>query len=186
MVMSAPQTEWTVAMPREDLMHAHVTQCRHLQSLAERALLGLGDAHLAHEPAAGCKTAGWLVGHLAVTGDFARRLCGRAPLCPKEWRALFNPGTEPSHDPAIYPAMSQLCDAVRTVYADLCDAAMGADQEVLAGENPFAPTRTTFPTSGEFVQYLLTGHFGYHLGQLVIWRAAAGLEKPPRADVQAA
>ena len=59
----------------------------------KRWLADLTDDHLALEPIAGTKTAGWLVGHLSVTGDFGRRICGLTPMCPKEWRAIFNPGT---------------------------------------------------------------------------------------------
>jgi hypothetical protein len=151
-------------------------QCRHLIALAAPIMDDLGDAHRALEPVAGVKTAGWLVGHLAVTGDFARKLAGRPPLCPAEWRALFNPGTQPSHDPATYPAMDALRGAFRAVYTDLTDAApaglSGLDQP-----NPFAPARAAFPTAGDFLAYLMTGHLAYHLGQLAAWRGAAGLAR---------
>jgi hypothetical protein len=155
-------------------MNDSVSQCRFLLSRVEIALTGLDDSHRALEPQPGTKTAGWLIGHLAVTGDFARRLCGRKPICPAEWRVLFNPGSQPSHDPAIYPSISALCDAFRAVYADLCDAAPHADPGLLAALNPYAPARDDFPTAGSFVGYLLTGHLAYHLGQLVGWRGAAG------------
>jgi hypothetical protein len=65
-------------------MNAIVAQCRYLLSLAESVLAGLDDSHRALEPRPGAKTAGWLIGHLAVSGDFARRLCGRPPLCPAQ------------------------------------------------------------------------------------------------------
>src|SRR5262245_38749649 len=80
----------------EVTMNASIAQCRHLLSQAEPILAGLDDSHRALEPHPGAKTAGWLIGHLSVTGDFARRLCGRAPLCPTDWRALFNPGSRPA------------------------------------------------------------------------------------------
>ena len=67
-----------------------------------------------------------------------------------------------------------LCGTFRSVYTDLCAAASVADPAALAAVNPFPPALPDFPTSGEFVAYLLTGHLGYHLGQLVAWRAAAG------------
>lgn len=151
-------------------------QCRHLVSLAGPVMGDLSDAHRALEPSPGVKTAGWLVGHLAVTGDFARKLAGRPALCPVEWRALFSPGTQPSHDPAVYPPMDALRNAFRAVYTDLTDAApaglSGLDQP-----NPFAPGRAAFPTAGDFLAYLMTGHLAYHLGQLVAWRGAAGLAR---------
>lgn len=152
-------------------------QCRHLVSLAGPVISDLDDAHRALEPMPGVKTAGWLVGHLSVTGDFARKLCGRPPICPTEWRALFNPGTQPSHDPGIYPPMTALRDAFHAVYADLAESAPGATGG-LDGPNPFAPARAAFPTSGDFVSYIMTGHLAYHLGQLVAWRRATGLGGP--------
>ncbi len=150
-------------------------QSRHLVALTERAVADLEDSHCALEPAPGVKTAGWLLGHLAVTGDFARRLCGRPPLCPREWRSAFNPGSHPSHSARDYPSMSQLREALLAVYTDLCSAVPTIDPTAVAVPNPYEPTRAGFPTAGEFIGYLLTGHLAYHLGQLMTWRAAAGL-----------
>src|ERR1019366_567238 len=104
------------------------------------------------------KTAGWLIGHLAVTGDGGRRLCGRPPLCPKEWRAKFNPGTQPSRNPADYPPMEQLREMFRAVYADLCIAVTEADAARMDSANPYEPGRVAFPTVGQFVAWMLTGH----------------------------
>ena len=154
-------------------MDSSVAQCRHVLSIAAPIVAGLGDSHLALEPHPGIKTAGWLIGHLSVTGDFGRRLCGRPALCPKEWRARFNPGTHPSDQAGDYPPMHQLREAFDAVYRDLCEAATSADRSVLAVENPFEPARSAFPTAGDFVQYLLAGHLAYHVGQLVAWHAAA-------------
>jgi hypothetical protein len=150
-------------------------QGRFLMAMAERHTADLDDSHRALEPAPGVKTAGWLIGHLAVTGDFGRRLCSREPLCPREWRAAFNPGTRPPAAASDYPAMASLRDALCAVYRDLIDAAPTVDPAVLAVQNPYAPAQGGFPTAGEFVGYLLTGHFAYHLGQLMLWRVASGV-----------
>jgi hypothetical protein len=152
-----------------------VVQCRHLVRIAEGLMADLEDAHRGLQFAPGGKTAGWLLGHLAVTGDFALRLCGQPPRCPKEWRQLFNPGTQPSADQAVYPPMAELRAAVRDVYQRLIASAPDADPSALAAENPLAWARPAFPTSGVFLVWMLTGHLGYHLGQLSGWRAAAGL-----------
>ena len=162
-------------------MDLPAAQCRYLVSLAETALKDLEDSHRALEPSPGVKTAGWLVGHLSVTGDFALKLCGRPSICPREWRALFNPGTHPSHDPGVYPPMAALREAVRAVYTDLVESAPGVEAG-LDGPNPFAPVRGGFPTAGEFLAYLMTGHFAYHLGQLVAWRGAAGVGRGGGSD----
>ena len=164
-------------------MGPSIAQCRHLLTISERTFAGLDDSHRALEPQAGVKTAGWLIGHLAVIGDFGRRLCGRRPaICPKEWQALFNPGTEPSLRSGDYPSMKSLTEAFRSVYSDLCDNAATVEQSLLDAENPYAPARAPFLTAGLFVAYMMSGHLGYHLGQLVGWRAAAGLGRLRRAD----
>jgi hypothetical protein len=81
--------------------------------------------------------------------------------------------------------MKDLCAAFRAVYADLCDSVPDVDPQLLSQQNPYAPAQGAFPTSGDFVAYLLTGHLGYHLGQLVTWRAAAGLGPLSRSDTLA-
>lgn len=154
-------------------MQAAAIQGAFLLRQYDRWLVDLEDQHLAHEPTPGAKTAGWLLGHLVVTGDFARRLCGLPPCAPKEWRPLFAPGTSPSHDTATYPPMRELIVTFREVYADLVANAPTASPEALAAPNPFDPARPAFPTAGSFAAYILTGHLGYHLGQLSMWRAAA-------------
>ncbi len=159
-------------------MQAAATQGAFLLTQYERWLVDLEDRHLAHEPSPGGKTAGWLLGHLVVTGDFARRLCGLPPRAPKAWRPLFSPGTIPSRDPATYPPMRELVDAFRAVYQDLVANAPAASAEALSAPNPFEPARPAFPTAGSFAVYLLTGHLGYHLGQLSMWRAAAATADP--------
>lgn len=167
-------------------MKASIAQSRYLLLLTEPILSGLHDAHLAFEPEPGIKTAGWLVGHLAVSADFARHLCGQSAMCPAAWRSAFNPGTQPSHDSAQYPPMTELCDAFWRVHNDLLVAASNTDPAVLAVANPYAPAREAFPLAGDFVAYLLSSHLSYHLGQLVAWRAAAGMGRLRRSDALAA
>ena len=156
-------------------MNAAVLQSKFLLSTYDRWLAGLGDGHRALEPVPGTKTAGWIVGHLTITGDFARKLCGLPPIAPKEWRPMFAPGTTPSRDPSTYPPMEEMVAAFRAVYRDLAAHAEGSTADGLEKPNPFEAARPAFPTGRDFVRYLLTGHLAYHLGQLSIWRSAAGL-----------
>jgi hypothetical protein len=156
------------------MKHA-IAQCGHFLRQSDRLLAGLDDSHRALEPRKGTKTAGWLIGHLAVTGDFARHLCGGTTLCPRGWRAAFNPGSHPSLDASSYAPMTELCDNFRAVYRDLSSIALTADPASLAKPTPYEPARADFPTNADFVAYIASSHLAYHLGQLSIWRGAAGL-----------
>ena len=167
-------------------MEECIQQCRYLILLADSLLDGIDDSQIAIEPRPGLKTVGWLVGHLATTADFGRHLCGRKSICPREWRALFTPGTQPSTDAAAYPPFAVLREKLNAVYTDLCAAAAEADPSLLAAVNPYEPARNPFYTAGEFVAYMLSGHLAYHVGQLSAWRAAAGIARGERPDHLAA
>lgn len=160
--------------------------CRYMITMAEPILADLNDAHAALEPRQGAKTAGWILGHLAVSGDFARRLCGRSPLCPPDWSPRFAPGSQPSLDASTYPSMHDLLHAFVAVYEDLATVAPQIDPTRLGAANPYGPAVAEFPTAGDFVVYLMTAHLGYHLGQLAGWRSAAGMGRVPRPDPLAA
>lgn len=156
--------------------------CSYLVKYAKPSLSDLTDEHLTLAPSPGDKTAGWILGHLCITGDFARRKSGRPPMTPKDWGPRFGPGTQPSTRRADYPAMRELVSAFESIYTDLADAAPGFGAELLAGPNPFPAASQRFATMGEFTQWIMTGHLGYHLGQLSGWRAAAKLPLRPGAQ----
>src|SRR6266542_4974471 len=146
--------------------------CAQLTKLGGSLINDLTDSDLAASSGPHGKTAGWLLGHLCITGDFVRRKCGRAPLTPKEWGPKFNMGTQPSSVASDYPPMGELRSAFEKVYADLAAMAPTISAEVLAGATPFEPARARFPTMGAFATCVMTGHLGYHLGQLSGWRVA--------------
>lgn len=161
-------------------MKGCVEQSKYLLSLTEPILTRLDDSQLSVAPQPGAKTAGWLIGHLAVTGDFGCRLCGQATVCPPDWRPRFNPGTHSSGDPRDYPPVEELCRNFRVVYERLGLAVASANAAVLDAANPYVPAQAAFPRIRDFVAYLLTGHLGYHVGQLVVWRKS--LERSRRMD----
>jgi hypothetical protein len=155
--------------------------CRHLVKYAAPSLSDLTDEHLTRASSAGGKTAGWILGHLCITGDFVRRKAGRPPFTPKEWGPKFAPGTSAPVSAADYPRMSELRETFNRIYTDLADSAPDFPAELLAGPNPFEPARPRFTTFAEFLSWIMSGHLGYHLGQLSEWRAAQGMPLRPGA-----
>ena len=71
--------------------------------------------------------------------------------------------------------MSELVSSFHAVYTDLAEALVAADEATLNSPNLFEPARVHYPTVREFVPWMLTGHLGYHIGQLGDWRRATGL-----------
>src|SRR2546427_11178278 len=143
---------------------AHV--CDYLVGYAAPSLDDLTDEHVAFEPVPGAKTAGWILGHLCITGDYIRRKSGRPPLTPNAWGPMFAPGSQPSRDRASYPPMAELRATFENVYSDLAAAAPSLSQELLSSVNPREFARGRFPTFGQFAVYIRTGHLRDDLGQL--------------------
>jgi hypothetical protein len=151
------------------------TICQHLLGYAEPLLADLTDEHLPIADETNGKTAGWLIGHLCVTGDFMRRKAGRPPLTPKEWGPKFTIGSVPSRTGTDYPELAALRAAFDGIYRDLISVAPELPAELLASPSPFEPGRARFATFGAFLTWIMTGHLGYHVGKLYGWRGAAGL-----------
>lgn len=167
-------------MPHDHPLATAASACAYLASECRALSADLRDEHAALAPHPHAKTAGWLLGHLAVSGDFLRSRFGRPSLAPREWRGRFAPGTQVSLVPADYPPMDQLRTICLAVYDDLAIAAPGTTTDQLELPNPVEFARAAFPFVGGFAVHLMTSHFGYHLGQLSGWRVAAGL--PARAE----
>jgi len=55
------------------------------------------------------------------------------------------------------------------------EAIKNADAESMAAPHPNENTRKYFPTIGDMVTFLITGHEMEHLGQIAAWRRAMGL-----------
>ena len=154
--------------------------CAYLTKLGATLIGDLTDADLAVPSTPNGKTAGWLLGHLCVSGDFVRRKCGAPPFAPKEWGPKFAPGTQPSGASSGYPAMAELRTAFESIYGDLALMLPTMSADLLAAPSPFEGlpdgplqnARKQFPTLGAFLTWIMTGHLAYHLGQLSEWKAS--------------
>ena len=117
----------------------------------------------------------WIMGHLAISGQFGQQAFGGSLTRP-EWSALFGPGTSDQiakDDSLTKPVMlSAVIDASRT----LRDLASKADPEAMTRRHHVPIFRgTSIRTVGDIVTLLLTNHFGFHLAQLSSCRRAIGL-----------
>lgn len=134
----------------------------------------------------GGKSAQWLLGHLALSNDFALQLLNQPTLCPDEWRTRFGPGSDPDrltkgsekHGPeTVRPGLAELLAMIEKGAGVIKQAARVVPPERLAERHhvPMKQLLRWVPTVGELLAHLMSTHFATHLGQLSVWRRQHGL-----------
>jgi hypothetical protein len=116
----------------------------------------------------------WILGHLAITGEYGQTILGGKVTHP-EWLPLFGPGSsdQVAKDPSL--TRDLFARVIPATYAELQRLATQGDPEILAQPHGFAPFEPTpIKTKGHMVTLLLTNHFGFHLSQLSSCRRVAG------------
>lgn len=139
----------------------------------------IAEDELTHQPSAGVNPPAWLLGHLAISTDYALNLLGKEKRCPPEWHAEFGPGSQPLSQAHPYPTKAELLAAIDDGYAAVIAALPDADPAALAKPNPLPMEflQKTLPTTGDLLAHLLTTHASFHIGHLSNWRRQMG--RPP-------
>lgn len=134
---------------------------------------------LAERPAGVGHSALWLLGHMAISVDFAHQALGQENICPARWFVAFGPGSSDDiKNPEKYDA-TEMIEVIRYGYAKLHDFTLAADESLLSEPHPVEILQgTALKTKGDLLGHLLTTHLSMHLGQLSFWRRLQG-EKPP-------
>ncbi len=149
---------------------------------ASVAMVGYGEmlcgdvveAHMADQPAPGINHPAWILGHLALTADYAATMLGGAGVCPAEWTAVFDQKKPLSTNRADYPSKADLLATLRRATENAiehADALAPADAAKPHNQGWF---EKELPTMGDMMSFLLVGHPGIHLGQLSAWRRMTG------------
>ena len=119
----------------------------------------------------------WIAGHLAVVeGRLQQMLHGR-PNPVHHWKPLFDWGSEPVDDPAVYPPFETVVQTFRELrqqtHAFLDQLGEeGLDQPTKCQPSGFAG----FETAGAAIQIIACHAIG-HLGGLTVVRAAVGKQR---------
>ncbi len=141
---------------------------------AQRLVDDVPDDKWCAQPAGIPNHPAWVIGHLAVTSDFALKSLGGSPACPEAWGELFANGTTPVADAAKYPDKATLLQALEDGHGRVAAALEGATDAQLTAKLETGP-KELFPTVGDLASFIMMGHEATHLGQLSAWRRAAGL-----------
>jgi hypothetical protein len=135
----------------------------------------LEEADLGQAPFPGANPPVWILGHLAVSTDYAGRLLGLRPQCPREWHAQFAPGTDASQVKTPYPSKEQLVTAIENGHRRVSEAAPAASSEALAQPHSVELLKpTVLKTVGDVLAHLMTNHAAFHIAQLSACRRSTG------------
>lgn len=142
-----------------------------------KLIADVDDEGMAKRPAPGINPAIWILGHLTIATDYARRQLGLGRACPKEWHVDFGPGTVPLEGKRPYPSKAELVEAHRKGHEEVSAAAANARPEDLDRPHEIDFLLSRLPTKGDLLAHLMTSHEATHVGQLSAWRRLCGL--PP-------
>ena len=131
------------------------------------------------KPVAGAvNSPAYVLGHLAISNDFALEILGQPKVCPAAWHEAFGPGSSPAKMKIAYPSKQELLTAIETGNARVCEAVKSASPEALAHPQTFSFFQNTpIETLGDVVALLMTTHFALHIGQISLMRRQLG--RPP-------
>ena len=82
-----------------------------LLGYARRLVADIDDAQLADQPTPGVNHPAWLLGHLAISTDFAADQVRPGAQPARAWFRDFGPGSIPRPDRASYPGKAELMAA---------------------------------------------------------------------------
>lgn len=145
----------------------------------QRLLEDVDESEMQHQPTPGVNPPAWIVGHLALSTDFALGVMGEPKRLPDEWSEEFGPRSEPLSQGHPYPSKAELIIALKEGHAAVVAALPNVDPEKLSAPNPLPSPmlRRAFPTAGDLLAHLMSTHESFHLGHLSNWRRQMG--RPP-------
>jgi hypothetical protein len=135
----------------------------------------LDDAQLGVAPFEGANPPVWILGHLAVATDYAGRMLGQKPACPREWHKQFGPGSKPADLSEPLPTKADLMTAIEQGCNRVTEAVPTADAEAMNQPHAVEILKTTvLKTNGDVVAHLMTTHPMFHIAQLSACRRKSG------------
>jgi len=121
----------------------------------------------------GCNHALWFVGHMATIDNFFLSLVAPGQAEPQDGlQAKFGMGSQPTNQPAEYPAAEQVLGTMRERREKLLKVLDGMTDDDLARKLP-AGTPDFLSDVGSVFE-LAVWHEGHHRGQVSIARRALG------------
>jgi hypothetical protein len=139
-----------------------------------RLVVDVSDDDFARQPQGVANHPAWIIGHLTFSCQAIGGELGLMPWLADDWKDRFGTGSQPTADRTAYPTKAELLTAIEDGQKRLASRLIALGDSGMAVMLPDERYRETFPTLGHAVVHILGGHAAVHVGQLSVWRRAAG------------
>jgi hypothetical protein len=157
------------------MFEQEVTLFRFMHGYLQNVVAEYSEADLQAVLPGAVNSPGYVLGHLAISNDFALGLLNQPKVCSEGWGTAFGPGSDPTKMQIPYPSKQILLDTIRQGHERVIAAVPQADPVAMAQPQTFPFFRgTAIKTVGDCVALLMTTHFSLHVGQLSLMRRMAG------------
>ena len=170
----------------ESIVYAWDTQLRYALALLD----DLADDQMVLRPGGNMNHPAWILGHVGLYHPITVRLLAGEPFDdPADDRLFGFRGQGPLDDLAEYGSKQSMVARFAEGHEQVAQALLGATAEQFQRPPSLARWAKDYPTVEFMLPDLLVFHEGMHIGQLSIWRRAAGLpavkfpDRTPRAGL---
>ncbi len=137
---------------------------------------GLSDAQFVLRPGGAMNHPAWILGHVGLYhGAILQLLAGEPVDDPKNDPLFGFAGRGPLDDIAEYGSAREVIDRFAAGHEQVAQALLAAPPEAFSRAPSLPRWAATYPTVEFMLPDLLLSHESGHIGQISLWRRAAGL-----------
>lgn len=170
----------------ESIVYAWDNQLRYAQAL----VADLTDEQFVLRPGGNMNHPAWILGHLAKYHPVTVQLLNGEPVDDPKDDPLFGfAGKGPVDDITTYGSKEKIVSWFSEGHEQVAQALLAADPEAFKQRPSLKRWAKQYPTVEFMLPDLLIHHESLHIGQISIWRRAAGLasvsfpDRTPRAGL---
>jgi DinB superfamily len=140
----------------------------------------LTDTQMVLRPGGNMNHPAWILGHVSLYHSATVALLAGKPFADPKNDELFGfAGKGPQNDIALYGGKQKIVSRFKEGHEQVAQALLSASPEAFSRPPSLDRWSATYPNVGFILPDLLLHHESLHIGQLSIWRRAAGLAGVP-------
>jgi uncharacterized damage-inducible protein DinB len=141
-----------------------------------RLVADVPDQDFCRQPNGVVNHPAWVIGHLTISCQAIGSELGEEGWLPEQWQELFGTGSTPTSDRSAYPSKTALLAALTDSAARVTVRVITLGDAGMSEPLPDERYRSVLPTVGHAVAHILISHTAVHVGQVSVWRRAAGYQ----------